>query len=167
MGTGRVKENLLPAAPTELERAGAAQDKFVATLGDLVARQLAKILEKGENEVARVSAGKALLEWMRPKAGVAVNVNLAPHYESHLGLPKPLGEVADAEEVPIEVEKIMPEPKQLIEPEKPGALAAAKLQSRRELDISPMRTPDALVPRSPSPRTPDKPDAASNVKMFR
>jgi hypothetical protein len=166
----QVKAQLPPAEKTHLEKAGDAQDKFVATIGDVVTRKLVEILEKGENEVARVSAAKTLLDWIRPTKGpgVTVNLNNAPTYTSHLNLPPP----EKQEAAPIEVEQA-PRQKVLPEPAKP--MIAANLTQRTSLDelreLNAQHAPE--IPsselhraQSPTPRTPDKPPSPASIRPF-
>ena len=164
--SSKVNQNLLGSEQSFLEKAGEDNDRFVATLGDLVTRKLADILEKGEDEVARVSAAKALLEWIRPrKNGPIVSINNSPAFVSHLGLPPSQVQPVDvtAEDhpqlpPPIEVEKVLPEP--------PSPISAAKLRSLKEIEVQHAPPAPTLPDRSPSPRTPDMPDPASKIRRF-
>ena len=165
--SSKVNQNLLGSESSPLERAGDAQDRFVETLGDKVMRQMAQILEDGDQDaVARVSAGKAILEWIRPrKNGPIVSINNSPAFVSHLGLPPSQVQPVDvtAEDhpqlpPPIEVEKVLPEP--------PSPISAAKLRSLKEIEVQHAPPAPTLPDRSPSPRTPDMPDPASKIRRF-
>lgn len=162
------KVKSLPPEATPLEKAGAAQDQFVATLGDTVVRNVAQILEdKDYHPMARIGAAKLLLEWMRPKKGgimVGVSVNAQPRFVSHLGLPQqsvppdPGSEVYEAEELP-PVTKILPEP---LPPMK-----AARLTAHAEVtDIVPAPAPPLLPARTKDPSEPAMPPKASSVKRY-
>jgi hypothetical protein len=162
--SSKVNQNLLGEESTPLTRAGDAQDRFVETLGDKVMRQMAKILESGEDEVARVSAGKAILEWIRPrKNGPMIAINNSPAFVSHLGLPMQVAPPSVTQEqeklpAPIEVEKVLPEA--------PSPLSAAKLRSLKEIEIKPAPSAPTLPDRSPSMRAPDMPDPAGKIRKF-
>jgi hypothetical protein len=172
VGATLVKQNLSPSAKGPLEKAGAAQDKFVQTLGDKIARELASIMENGGKEdMPRVAAAKALLEWIRPKNhGVSVNISNAPHYTSHLNLPAPEipTESETIEVEAIEIQKVLPEPPRPMVEANMG-VSPAKFEALRELQAehAPEITKEQLNrAQSPSPRDPDQPLPASSVKMF-
>ncbi len=165
--SSKVNQNLLGEESTPLTRAGDAQDAFVETLGDKVMRQMAHILEDGDADaVARVSAGKAILEWIRPrKNGPMIAINNSPAFVSHLGLPMqvapPLESTSTPEPrlpAPIEVQKVLPEP--------PSPISAAKLRSLKEIEVTHAPPAPTLPDRSPSMRAPDMPDPAGKIRKF-
>lgn len=168
--SGKVNSNFIGEPQTPLSRAGDAQDRFVETLGDKVMRQMASILDdKDLDAMARVGAGKAILEWIRPKKnGPLVQVNTGPTMVSHLNLPAP--EVRE----PLESEAVTEAEYEKVLPEEPKPMEAGKLatpsvafEDLRNLEAKTFARPMALVPRSPTQRTPDAPPAASTVKPYR
>jgi hypothetical protein len=162
----KVKQNLLVGEASPLERAGEANDEFVATLGDEVTRTLAKILkDPGAGSLARVGAGKALLEWIRPKKStiIAINNSGASRHVSHLGLPEAQVAVLP-QESPATPEAGRPP---VIEPEPVPHMQAARLTSFEEIVDTPHAPAPPLLPeRTKDPSPPAMPPKASTIKPY-
>ena len=146
---------------SDLEVAGAANDRFVATLGELAAETLAQVCRNGEDDNSRVSAAKALLAWIRPPKGTSININAAPAYHSHLNLPAPVEAppaAIDCESVGSPVPKLLPEAK--------GHMQEARLTQYSEVTMSAAPAAPTLPSREQKPHVPDKPPSPSTVRRF-
>lgn len=156
----KVQEQI-SAPPTDLELAGAANDRFVATLGDLAAHTLAQICREGEDERARVTAAKELLNWIRPPKAASININAAPTYHSHLNLPAPL----EAPPAAIEIESLGSSVPKLL-PESRGHMRDARLTAYSEVAMTAAPAAPKLPAREQKPLVPQKPPAATTVRKF-
>ena len=152
----------IAAPPTDLERAGEANDRFVATLGELAMRTLKEICENADEDGrARVTAAKTMLDWIRPPKASSINLNLAPTYQSHLNLPAPIEappKAIDCESVDSTVPKLLPEAK--------GHMQDARLTAYSEVTMSAAPAAPTLPSREQKPHVPDKPPAPSTVRRF-
>ncbi len=152
----------ISAPPSDLEVAGAANDRFVATLGELAAFTLAEVCKNSDaDDNSRVSAAKALLAWIRPPKGTSININAAPAYHSHLNLPAPVEAppaAIDCESVGSPVPKLLPEAK--------GHMQEARLTQYSEVTMSAAPAAPTLPSREQKPHVPDKPPAAGTVRKF-
>jgi hypothetical protein len=161
---GSKVQEQISGPPSDLEVAGHANDRFVATLGELAMRTLKEICEdKDEDGRARVTAAKTMLDWIRPPKAASINLNVAPAYHSHLNLPAPIEAPPKAIDVTTEsVDRSVPK----LLPEAKGHMAEARLTQYSEVTMSAAPAAPTLPAREQKPLVPSKPPAASTVRKF-
>lgn len=158
---GSKVQEQIAAPPTDLELAGQANDRFVATLGELAAKTLADICKTGEDERARVTAAKELLNWIRPPKAATIALNVAPTYHSHLNLPAPI----EAPPAAIELNALDSSVPKLL-PESRGRMSDSKLTAYSEVTMKAAPAAPTLPAREQKPRVPEMPPLASTVRRY-
>lgn len=159
----RVKEK-----SSRLQKAVERGDDYVAGQLTGVLKDMRNILKNGEDERSRVGAGKALMDWAKPKKGMTfgVQVNNPVQVNSQLGLPSAPPTFQEARMLR-EANEEPPRPVQKVLPEAPRTAASSKRPFlSRELEPAGPSLPEPLPVRRANEREPDKPAPASSVKPY-